>query len=42
MCSAHNDIMSKTVLVKGVIFEKKLASDFTMQLPSWCPCLKLS
>ena len=34
MCSAHNDIMSKTVLVKvkGAVSEENLASDFSLQL----------
>ena len=40
-CSAHNDVVSKTLLVKvkGSIFEEKLASDFCLQLVGWCPCL---
>ena len=41
MCSSRNDGVSKTLLVqiKGSISEEKLASDFCLQLPGWCPCL---
>ena len=41
MCSARNNVVSKTLLVKvkGSISEEKLASDFCLQLPGWCPCL---
>ena len=41
MCSVRNDVVSKTLLVKakGSISKEKLASDFCLQLPCWCPCL---
>ena len=41
MYSSRNDVVSKTLLVKvkGSISEEKLASDFCLQLPGWCPCL---
>ena len=37
---SNRDIVSETLLVKerGAISEK-LASDFCLQLPGWCPCL---
>ena len=41
MCSARDDIVSKSLIVKkgGAISEKKLADNFCLQLPGWCPCL---
>ena len=41
MCSARNEVVSETLLVKerGAIPEEKLANKFYLQLPGWCPCL---
>ena len=38
---SNQDVVSQTLLVKerGDIFEEKLASNFCLQLPSWCLCL---
>ena len=38
---SNRDIVSETLLVKerGAISKEKLASDFCLQLPDWCPCL---
>jgi len=42
MCSAHNEVVSETLLVKerGAIPEEKFTNKFCLQLPGWCPgCL---
>ena len=40
MCSACDDIVSKLLIVKREEqFPKKLADNFRLQLPGWCPCL---